>query len=131
MQETVLLYKIDKTEAGKAIISLLNKLNVKVVIVKTKDLMQSVGYLLGQESYEANKDRIKEVPNDHFMALYGFEEKQIEVLFQIFEEANIPYIPLKTKITDANISSTFLELLKKVRAEYIHISGINKDINLM
>ena len=29
MQETVLLYNIDKTEAGKAIISILEKLNVE------------------------------------------------------------------------------------------------------
>ena len=30
MEETVLLYNIDKTQAGKAIISILEKLNVKI-----------------------------------------------------------------------------------------------------
>ena len=39
MQETVLLYNIDKTDAGKAIISILEKLNVEVIIVKSSDLM--------------------------------------------------------------------------------------------
>ncbi len=37
MQETVLLYNIDKSEAGKAIISILEKLNVKIIIVKSSD----------------------------------------------------------------------------------------------
>ena len=39
MQETVLLYNIDKTDAGKAIISILEKLNVEVIIVKSSDLI--------------------------------------------------------------------------------------------
>ena len=36
MVETVLLYNIDKTQAGKAIISILEKLNVKVIIVESR-----------------------------------------------------------------------------------------------
>ena len=52
MQETVLLYNIDKTDAGKAIISILEKLNVEVIIVKSSDLMSPIGYILGADNFE-------------------------------------------------------------------------------
>ena len=50
MQETVLLYNIDKTDARKAIISILEKLNVEVIIVKSSDLMSPIGYILGADN---------------------------------------------------------------------------------
>lgn len=131
MEETVLLYNIDKTEPGKAMISILKKLDVKVVIVKTKDLMNPVGYLLGNGDYKRSTDKIKEVPQDEMMVLSGFDDKQVDVLLQIFQKANIPFIPLKAIVTETNIEWSFLQLLNNVKNEYMHLTGMNKDISML
>ena len=131
MQETVILYNIGKSEAGKAIISLLKKLEVKVIIAKTKDLMNPIGYTLGLDGYEASQERIKEIPNDDMMVLYGFEPKQIQVLFQIFEQANIPFIPLKVEVNETNVEWSLTKLIKGVKDEYMHLTGMNKDLGML
>lgn len=128
MQETVLLYNIDKTDAGKAIISILEKLNVRVIIIKTSDLMCPLGYILGEEGFERGTEALTEIPVDDMMVMAGFEDKQIEILLQIFKEANIPFIPLKAILTQANIHWTFNQLLKNVKREYMELTGMNKDL---
>ena len=67
MQETVLLYNIDKTDAGKAIISILEKLNVEVIIVKSSDLMSPIGYILGADNFERGTEALTEIPQDDMM----------------------------------------------------------------
>lgn len=127
MQETVLLYNIDKTEAGKAIISILEKLNVKVIIVKSSDLMNPLGYILGIDDFERGTEALKIIPQDDMMVLAGFEEKQVDILLQIFQEANIPFIPLKAIVTQTNVNWTFMQLLQNVKNEYMELTGMNKD----
>lgn len=127
MQETVLLYNIDKTEAGKAIISILEKLNVKVTIVKSSDLMNPLGYILGIDDFERGTEALKTIPQDDMMVLAGFEEKQVDILLQIFQEANIPFIPLKAIVTQTNVNWTFMQLLQNVKNEYMELTGMNKD----
>ena len=69
MQETVLLYNIDKTDAGKAIISILEKLNVEVIIVKSSDLMSPIGYILGADNFERGTEALTEIPQDDMMVM--------------------------------------------------------------
>ena len=123
MEETVLLYNIDKTEPGKAMISILKKLDVKVVIVKTKDLMNPVGYLLGNSDYKRSTDKIKEVPQDEMMVLSGFDDKQVDVLLQIFQKANIPFIPLKAIVTEQNAGWSFYHLYEEIGEEHRRMNG--------
>ncbi|MFQ6792027.1 DUF3783 domain-containing protein [Thomasclavelia sp.] len=126
MQETVLLYNIDKTEAGKAIISILEKLNVEVIIVKTSDLMNPLGYILGLDDYERGTEALTSIPHDDMMVLAGFEDKQVDLLLEIFKEANIPFIPLKAIVTKTNIDWTFKQLLDNVKTEYLQFTGMKK-----
>lgn len=127
MEETVLLYNIDQTEAGKAIISILEKLNVKVISVKSSDLMNPLGYLLGVDDFERGTEALNEIPNDDMMVMAGFEDQQVDILLQIFQEAKIPFIPLKAIVTQTNIHWTFMQLLKNVKAEYMELTGMSKD----
>lgn len=129
MQETVLLYNIDKTDAGKAIISILEKLNVEVKIVKTSDLMSPLGYILGYDGFERGTEALKTIPQDDMMVMSGFEDKQVDILLQIFQEANIPFIPLKAIVTQTNVNWTFMKLLNSVKAEYMDLTGMNKILN--
>ena len=122
MQETVLLYNIDKTDAGKAIISILEKLNVEVIIVKSSDLMSPIGYILGADNFERGTEALTEIPQDDMMVMAGFED------IQIFKEANIPFIPLKAIVTQTNVNWTFMQLLKNVKTEYMELTGMNKDM---
>ena len=115
MQETVLLYNIDKTEAGKAIISILEKLNVEVIIVKTSDLMSPIGYILGIEDYQRGTEALTSIPHDDMMVLAGFEDGQVDILLQIFKEAK------KT-----NIDWTFKQLLENVKKEYLEFTGMKQ-----
>lgn len=128
MQETVLLYNIDKTDAGKAIISILEKLNVEVIIVKSSDLMSPIGYILGADNFECGTEALTEIPQDDMMVMAGFEDKQVDLLLQIFKEANIPFIPLKAIVTQTNVNWTFMQLLKNVKTEYMELTGMNKDM---
>ena len=128
MQETVLLYNIDKTDAGKAIISILEKLNVEVIIVKSSDLMSPIGYILGADNFEHGTEALTEIPQDDMMVMAGFEDKQVDLLLQIFKEANIPFIPLKAIVTQTNVNWTFMQLLKNVKTEYMELTGMNKDM---
>ena len=128
MQETVLLYNIDKTDAGKAIISILEKLNVEVIIVKSSDLMSPIGYILGADNFERGTGALTEIPQDDMMVMAGFEDKQVDLLLQIFKEANIPFIPLKAIVTQTNVNWTFMQLLKNVKTEYMELTGMNKDM---
>ncbi|MCI9131479.1 DUF3783 domain-containing protein [Thomasclavelia cocleata] len=127
MQETVLLYNIDKSEAGKAIISILEKLNVKIIIVKSSDLMNPIGYILGEKGFERGTEALTTIPNDDMLVMAGFEDKQIDILLQIFKEANIPFIPLKAIVTQTNVNWTFMQLLNNVKNEYFELTGMNKD----
>ena len=129
MQETVLLYNIDKTDAGKAIISILEKLNVEVIIVKSSDLMSPIGDILGADNFERGTEALTEIPQDDMMVMAGFEDKQVDLLLQIFKEANIPFIPLKAIVTQTNVNWTFMQLLKNVKTEYMELTGMNKDMN--
>ena len=128
MQETVLLYNIDKTDAGKAIISILEKLNVEVIIVKSSDLMSPIGYISGADNFERGTEALAEIPQDDMMVMAGFEDKQVDLLLQIFKEANIPFIPLKAIVTQTNVNWTFMQLLKNVKTEYMELTGMNKDM---
>ena len=128
MQETVLLYNIDKTDAGKAIISILEKLNVEVIIVKSSDLMSPIGNILGADNFERGTEALTEIPQDDMMVMAGFEDKQVDLLLQIFKEANIPFIPLKAIVTQTNVNWTFMQLLKNVKTEYMELTGMNKDM---
>ena len=125
MQETVLLYNIDKTDAGKAIISILEKLNVEVIIVKSSDLMSPIGYILGADNFERGTEALTEIPQDDMMVMAGFEDKQVDLLLQIFKEA---FIPLKAIVTQTNVNWTFMQLLKNVKTEYMELTGMNKDM---
>ncbi len=127
MQETVLLYNIDKSEAGKAIISILEKLNVKIIIVKSSDLMNPIGYILGEKGFERGTEALTTIPNDDMLVMAGLEDKQIDILLQIFKEANIPFIPLKAIVTQTNVNWTFMQLLNNVKNEYFELTGMNKD----
>lgn len=127
MQETVLLYNIDKTEAGKAMISILEKLNVKVISVKSSDLMNPIGFILGIDEFERGTEALKQIPHDDMMVMAGFEDKQVDILLQIFKEANIPFIPLKAIVTQTNVHWTFMQLLENVKTEYMELTGMNKD----
>lgn len=129
MKETVLLYNIEKSEAGKAMISILKKMNIDVIIVKTKDLLNPIGYILGLDDYERSKEPIKVVPRDEMMVLANFDEKQIDILLEIFKKANIPFIPLKAMVTETNVSWPFIQLLNNVKEEYMHLTGMNKDLS--
>lgn len=127
MQETVLLYNIDKSEAGKAIISILEKLNVEIIIVKSSDLMNPLGYILGAEGFERGTEALTTIPQDDMIVMAGFEDKQIDILLKIFKEANIPFIPLKAIVTKVNVNWTFMKLLESVKNEYMELTGMNKD----
>lgn len=127
MEETVLLYNIDKTQAGKAIISILEKLNVKVIIVESCDLMNPIGYILGIEDFQRGSEALTTIPQDDMMVMAGFEEKQVDILLQIFREANIPFTHLKQLLLKQMLTGHSCNYYQNVKNEYIELTGMNKD----
>ena len=81
----------------------------------------------GIEDFQRGSEALTTIPQDDMMVMAGFEEKQIDILLQIFREANIPFIPLKAIVTQTNVNWTFMQLLQNVKNEYIELTGMNKD----
>ena len=71
-------------------------------------------------------EALTSIPHDDMMVLAGFEDGQVDILLQIFKEANIPFIPLKAIVTKTNIDWTFKQLLENVKKEYLEFTGMKQ-----
>lgn len=125
MKETILLYNILNTPTGDAIEKIVNQLGIRIISINRDDINHSIGYLLGEDGFEpsTNKEN-KVIPEEKMMIIYDFSDKQVELMLQIFKEANIEYIPLKAVVTPTNIEWSFVYLYEHVKEEYEAISSM-------
>lgn len=121
MQEIVLYYHLD--EKVKNIISIiLKQLDVEMKEINENDVSQQMGYLLGLPGYEKKDNEVNEKLEESFLFFAHFAQEQLDILLDIFRNADIPYIPYKAMLTNDNVVYTFEQLYKNVENEYMQLT---------
>ncbi len=115
--ETVLLYNLSEKDYGKAIIRILEQFGIRIIEVEDKDVGQKVGYLVHEAGYLPNNDKAEPF-DEEMMVFHDFEEGQVDIVMQVLQMADIPYITLKARTTEKNLDFTFRTLYEKVKEEY-------------
>lgn len=119
MKETVLLYNLENSEKGQAIITILKQLGVTIRNIHKDDILQTIGYVLELEGFEATKEEIVDQKvEDEMLIIHGFSDEQINLMLDVFKEAKIPFIPLKAVVTTNNVNWSFYKLHGMVKEEY-------------
>lgn len=122
MQEVVLYYRL--TEAmKKPIIAILSQLDVRVKELHQEDAPQCMGYLLDIPGYEENEGTATKDLSQPFLFFAHFSQDQLDLILEVFKQADVPYIPYKAMLTNDNIVYTFEEVYTNVEKEYLHLTN--------
>lgn len=117
MQETILCHQLSK-QLIEQIEPILKSLNVKLVMIDRKDMIQTMGYLLGYSEFEERKGKPKRKFNQPILFFVDFADEQITVLLEIFQRAQVPYIAYKAKLSSTNVYYSFEDVYTNVENEY-------------
>lgn len=116
MKEVVLMFNLKDKDYGIAMGHILSQFNVDVRFVDEENHDQTIGYLVGADGFEVTQSVNKF--SDEMLVFYNFIGNQVELVFEIFENANLPYIPLKAVTTPNNIEWSAISLRNEVLKEY-------------
>lgn len=126
MNETVLLYNLEKSDKGQIMMKILGQLGIDIKIVDEKDILQPLGYLLNMDGFEATSLEIsEEVIEEEMMVIHNFSDEQINLMLEIFKGAEVPFIPLKAITTPMNIEWSFHQLYQEIKKEYERMKKSN------
>jgi len=56
-----------------------------------------------------------------------FTMEQLDIVLEVFKQANIPYIPYKAMLTNDNVVYTFEQLYTNVENEYLQLTNKEKS----
>lgn len=116
MEEMILLFNLETKEYGKIIVHILEQFGVNFKHIDQKNQNQKVGFLLGIEGYK--EDEIVDSFDEEFIIFHQFNEQQTKIILDVFENANIPLIPLKSVTTAKNIEWSAKYLKEEIEKEY-------------
>ncbi|MGN1181884.1 MAG: DUF3783 domain-containing protein [Faecalibacillus sp.] len=117
-QEKVILYNLLDQEKGQIMKTIFEQLGVDVIRIDHKDLNQSVGYLFGLDGFSKEKKDYQKIRNEEMLVFHGFSTEQMELVLDVFQGAQIPFIPYKAMTTSKNIELPFHQFLDRVIEEY-------------
>lgn len=123
MNEVLMYYHLEE-QVLKPIEIIMKQLDVKIVEIKDEDIHHTMGYLLQIPGFVASEEKGKDIPTDSFLFFAGMSGEQIDIILDIFKNANIPYIPYKAVLTNDNIQYPFYTLYENVKQEYLNL--VNK-----
>lgn len=121
MNETLMYYHL-KDEVKKPICIIAEQLGIKVQQINDEDIHETMGYLLNVPGFKKSEESGKEIPEESFIFFAGMSGEQLDILLEIFKNAEIPYIPLKAMLTNDNIQYPFYVLFENVRQEYLNLT---------
>lgn len=129
MNEIILYYHIDD-DLRDAIKIICDQLDIKTKEVKEKDVDQTMGYLLEIPGFDRQEAKNDKIPTDSMLFFAGMSMEQLNILLDVFQSADLPYIPLKAMLTENNINYPFYVLHENVNKEYLSLknNGIKKEI---
>lgn len=117
-QEKVILFNLLDQKKGQIMKTIFEQLGVDVIKIDNHDLNQSVGYLFGIHGFKKAEQEYKKTRNEEMLVFHGFSKEQMELVLDIFQGAQIPFIPYKAMTTSNNIELPFHEFMDKVKEEY-------------
>lgn len=127
MQETVLLLNLKDSAHGQAIETILTQFQINVMHVNREAVLQQIGYLLKEPGFEPSSKRVEEeIIEDEMIVFHELADEQLELVLEIFKNAQIPFIPLKAVVTPTNIEWTFYQLFEAVKEEYETMARIKQ-----
>lgn len=117
-QEKVILFNLLDQKKGQIMKTIFEQLGVDVIKIDNGDLNQSVGYLFGIHGFKKADREYKKTRDEEILVFHGFSKEQMELVLDVFQGAQIPYIPYKAMTTSKNIELPFHEFIDKVKEEY-------------
>lgn len=123
MNEILLLYNFENTKTGDIIETIVKQLGVTYKHIQKEEVIHPIGYLLDIEGFEAGKNENNEVIGDEMLVIHNFSDKQVQLLLELFKNANVPFIPLKAVVTENNVNWPFCQLHEHVKEEYQTIAN--------
>lgn len=123
MNEIVLLYNFENTKLGETIETILQQLQVTVKHIQKEEIGHPLGYLLGIQGFAAGDIKDEDL-EEEMLIIHNFSDKQIQLMLEVFKNADIPFIPLKAVVTENNINWSFYDLHEHVKEEYEMVAKI-------
>lgn len=117
-QEKVILFNLLDQKKGQIMKTIFEQLGVEVIRIDSKDLNESVGYLFGVHGFKQAKREYKKTREEEVLVFHGFSKEQMELVLDVFQGAQLPFIPYKAMTTSENIEMPFHEFIDKVKEEY-------------
>lgn len=122
MNEVLMYYHL-KDEVKNPICIIMEQLGVEVIEIKEEDRHETMGYLLNIPGFNKSEESGKDIPDDSFLFFAGMSGEQIDIILDIFKNANLPYIPFKAMLTNDNIQYPFYVLYNNVKQEYLNLTN--------
>ncbi len=126
MKEKVLFYNLDEN-VKQAILTILKQLDVETKEIYQEDASQQMGYLLDLSGYKRNNNKSDNHLVEPFLFFAYFTMEQLDIVLEVFKQANIPYIPYKAMLTNDNVVYTFEQLYINVENEYLQLTNKEKS----
>lgn len=117
-QEKVILFNLLDQKKGQIMKTIFEQLGVEVIRIDSKDLNESVGYLFGVHGFKQANREYKKTREEEVLVFHGFSKEQMELVLDVFQGAQLPFIPYKAMTTSQNIEMPFHEFIDKVKEEY-------------
>lgn len=117
-QEKVILFNLLDQKKGQIMKTILDQLDVDVIGISNKDLNETVGYLFGLHGFKKAEKEYKKDRDEEMIVFHGFSTEQMELVLDVFQGAQLPFIPYKAMTTSQNIELPFHQFLDNVKEEY-------------
>lgn len=126
MKEKVLFYHLEEN-VQKAIVTILEQLDVETKEIFQEDAAQQMGYLINLAGYQKKNEKSKKELTEPFLFFAHFSMEQLDIVLEVFKNAKIPYIPYKAMLTNDNVVYTFEQLYTNVENEYLQLTNQKKS----
>lgn len=124
--EQLLVYKLEDKEYFPIVEKICKQLNIKIKIISDSDVNFSIGYLVGIDGYTKVRIDDLKIDNQEMIVFAEFSDEQLEIILQLFRNAQIPFIPLKAVLTATNVEWSFAKLHDNVEEEYKLMHSLNQ-----
>lgn len=126
MRETILLIHFEDEERARKIKLMAMSLKMRIVQVKKKDYLQSVGYLAGVKGMEEKPEKYEgEELEKEMMVFAGLGSQKLDEALKAMRKAGIR-VEYKAILTETNCTWSVPELYRELAVEHEAMKGMEK-----
>ena len=127
MSETVLLYNLAGTEAGRRLKPVLLKMRIRIRIVEPESYQLPIETLIGGKgaagAEKAPKAGMSTAIPEPMLVMEGFSERRLDQLLAEMRRHKVPPIALKAIVTAHNREWSSVMLYKELKKEHEAMNG--------